>query len=721
MEKEKESSKPEEPTPKEQNQNEGRDDGAKETSLQDRFEAFKRKKVEKLKMQKRIDGKSVPSGKRPKAFKEEIREKFVATAKKYYGVPYAQRFHSPGDSLYGKPLYLDCCALVRAVVSDLKEDFGFVLGRWNQAYQFDTLPIELELKDMKPGDLIFYSGVYNDEKRKQQRHNMVHVEIFIGGETGEQSIGARWFKGVVQLFDSFKFSSTSYHSIKYHFRSIETWLDGVCKSHCAEHRWDDDELGWSTEKYSIFTAAIEDQEETVEEESKEAQETSQKEKEGSLNDKRYVNEKIIMNRVFVGKGNNDDLVREYFGKRGWYLMDQRESFSSKFFFKWTETRNQIDYRSFKEKEQVINHIEGVQCLTQKQKLVDTLQEYDELRRKLRPKGTEEGEKEGKRPKGDCNELDSSVFLPRTYRMDRISDCLSLLEEKNNEKIWICKPYFSNRGKGIRIVTDLEAFKSDLRHAKTATHGVFFKNLMAEAKEEAHNQANPESNEAKEPKGLASLLDYIPKYSISSESLIQEYIRDPFLIEGQKFDFRGYLVIFSVEPLVAAFKLGYIRRCFSKHEEARMEEDPCVFITNLCVQTQHPLFKHGDKEKLIWSLEETYKYMEEVSGKSKEELRQMELRILAMMSYCVQAAQKKLDQRQGMFTILGCDIVIDSHLNPFLIEINSNPAYHIETKTHADVIPGFVHQVLDNVLKLHRDHEKLTEKDLKGFHVLFNQV
>ena len=45
---------------------------------------------------------------------------------------------------------------------------------------------------MKPGDLIFYSGIYYKEKTKKQKHNMVHVEIFMGGETKEQSIGARW-------------------------------------------------------------------------------------------------------------------------------------------------------------------------------------------------------------------------------------------------------------------------------------------------------------------------------------------------------------------------------------------------------------------------------------------------------------------------------------------------------------------------------------------------
>jgi hypothetical protein len=68
---------------------------------------------------------------------------------------------------------------------------------------------------------------------RKQKHDMVHVEIFTGGHTGEQSIGARWQRGEVQFFDSFKFVSTAYHSIKFHFKSLDTYLEGVCKSHCA--------------------------------------------------------------------------------------------------------------------------------------------------------------------------------------------------------------------------------------------------------------------------------------------------------------------------------------------------------------------------------------------------------------------------------------------------------------------------------------------------------
>jgi len=48
--------------------------------------------------------------------------------------------------------------LVRQIVYDLREDFGFTLGPWNQAYQYDTLNEDLEFHELKPGDLIFWEG-----------------------------------------------------------------------------------------------------------------------------------------------------------------------------------------------------------------------------------------------------------------------------------------------------------------------------------------------------------------------------------------------------------------------------------------------------------------------------------------------------------------------------------------------------------------------------------
>ena len=125
-------------------------------------------------------------------FKKHLREKWLEIIKKYFGVPYAKRYWKEGEEHYNSPIFLDCCALVSQAVRDLSDDFGFKLDRWNQAYQYDTLPIDLKFEEMQPGDLIFYSGTYFNTKLRPQKHDIVHVEIFTGGPTGEQSIGARW-------------------------------------------------------------------------------------------------------------------------------------------------------------------------------------------------------------------------------------------------------------------------------------------------------------------------------------------------------------------------------------------------------------------------------------------------------------------------------------------------------------------------------------------------
>jgi len=62
-----------------------------------------------------------------------------------------------------------------------------------------------------------------------------------GGPKGEQTIGARLQRGEIKYFDTYKFVSQTYYDIKYHFKSIDTWLEGTCRSFCDEHNWDTNE------------------------------------------------------------------------------------------------------------------------------------------------------------------------------------------------------------------------------------------------------------------------------------------------------------------------------------------------------------------------------------------------------------------------------------------------------------------------------------------------
>ena len=71
---------------------------------------------------------------------------------------------------------------------------------------------------------------------------MVHVEVFTGGESGEATIGSRStdphsFKGVAShaSYRSYAENCTASHGHVLHFRSIDTWLDGVCVSLRGSH------------------------------------------------------------------------------------------------------------------------------------------------------------------------------------------------------------------------------------------------------------------------------------------------------------------------------------------------------------------------------------------------------------------------------------------------------------------------------------------------------
>jgi len=226
---------------------------SKESSLQENFQKFlNQKKIQALEdQQQHADG----CTKRPRSEDElrQLRQKFLRLAFHYRNVPYKRKYWSKEDPEYHAPLFLDCCGLVRRICWDMRRELGFRLGPWNQAYMFDTLDERpLTEESMQPGDLVFISAVYQNAKARPQKHGMVHVEIWLGD--GPKTIGARWQKGKVQVFDSYDFEATSYHSPVYHFRSIEPWLQGICQSRCPEHSWKRTKLGKSRhrERFSIF-------------------------------------------------------------------------------------------------------------------------------------------------------------------------------------------------------------------------------------------------------------------------------------------------------------------------------------------------------------------------------------------------------------------------------------------------------------------------------------
>jgi hypothetical protein len=163
--------------------------------LQDAFKRFQKERVQNKRFQKFLAVNKNEALQRDEGARNALRARFLQQVRSYMGIPYHKRYHDdPASPHHNAPLYLDCCGLVRQAMMDLKEDFGFQIGRWNQAYQYDTLKKECVAQDkLVPGDLIFIAATFYSPRAKLQKYDMVHVEVYTGGESGESTIGARWY------------------------------------------------------------------------------------------------------------------------------------------------------------------------------------------------------------------------------------------------------------------------------------------------------------------------------------------------------------------------------------------------------------------------------------------------------------------------------------------------------------------------------------------------
>ena len=78
--------------------------------------------------------------------------------------------------------------------------------------------------------------------------------------------------------------------------------------------------------------------------------------------------------------------------------------------------------------------------------------------------------------------------------------------------------------------------------------------------------------------LLKSLDYGKKCgSIKRDYIIQKYIENPLLIYNKKFDFRVYMLIANMNPLVVLYHDGFLRVTLNNYNIT--SNDPSKHITN----------------------------------------------------------------------------------------------------------------------------------------------
>ncbi|XP_061658218.1 tubulin polyglutamylase TTLL11 isoform X1 [Syngnathoides biaculeatus] len=182
-----------------------------------------------------------------------------------------------------------------------------------------------------------------------------------------------------------------------------------------------------------------------------------------------------------------------------------------------------------------------------------------------------------------------------------------------------------------------------------------------------------------------------------QSVVQEYVRKPLLVDKLKFDIRLYVLLKSLEPLeVYIAKEGLTRFCTEPYQEPSQKNLGHVFmhLTNYSLNVHSGNFVHSESHN-TGSKRTLSSVLRRLAAKGVD-VKRVWSDIIALVIKTVVAVVPQLkvyyqaDIPPGKpgpscFQILGFDILLMKNLKPVLLEVNSNPSMRIEHEQ--EVAPG----------------------------------
>lgn len=213
-------------------------------------------------------------------------------------------------------------------------------------------------------------------------------------------------------------------------------------------------------------------------------------------------------------------------------------------------------------------------------------------------------------------------------------------------------------------------------------------------------------------------------------ICQLYLNKPLLIDGFKFDLRVYTLITSTDPLrVFVYNEGLARFATSKYREPSDFNTNNMFmhLTNYSVNKHSRMYSTDDevgtKRKIStlnrilategFDVAELWSNIDDVIVKTI-------LSALPMLKHNYNASFPSHDMVQACFEILGMDIMIDSKMKPYVLEVNHSPSFHTSEVVDKEVKEALIRDTF-LLLNLSQDIRKkvrsIGEHDVCG--MIFN--
>ena len=179
-----------------------------------------------------------------------------------------------------------------------------------------------------------------------------------------------------------------------------------------------------------------------------------------------------------------------------------------------------------------------------------------------------------------------------------------------------------------------------------------------------------------------LVDSINEVPIDENCIISRYIENPLLINNLKFDMRIYVLVSSYEPLrIYMYEEGLVRFA-SEAYNPNSKKNKYSHLTNYSLNKHNENFVqnqdfHVDDIGHKWSISALCKHLE-ADGIDLDTMwsRIYDLIIKTVISSeaaVVAACRKSNLHHNSCFDLFGFDVILDSALKPWLLEVNLSPS------------------------------------------------
>ncbi|CAD7927189.1 unnamed protein product [Amoebophrya sp. A120] len=203
-----------------------------------------------------------------------------------------------------------------------------------------------------------------------------------------------------------------------------------------------------------------------------------------------------------------------------------------------------------------------------------------------------------------------------------------------------------------------------------------------------------------------VLDDIGDVSYGELSVIQQYVSNPLLLEGYKWDLRLYVLVTSFQPELCAYlyQEGFAR--FATVPYTLEDLSTLIHLTNTSIQRQNEHNQKCTRDTLLGGTKIDLKTLRHrLEGiHIKWDVVWHKIQDCILKSLCV--AKDHMEENRNAFEIFGYDLMFDANLQCWLIEVNSSPSLGVDHLLDEHVKAPMIDDTIELVQPQAFNREKL---------------